>query len=147
MANQCMTGFFDIDSRSRWWERGGTRHLARMHGYALPIITISWCDFSAALDLISLLAWQRPVRRQRSMKSMTLSIALATALLLQGCAGHPEERAFSEQERYQLSLESLSRQGLPYDDYVRQRASLECAHQAAPRQWVQLPSVGAAREG
>ena len=56
---------------------------------------------------------------------------LAVALLLvtsvvAGCATHPapELRPYSVEESRQLALEALSRRGLSFDEYQRQRAAL-----------------------
>ncbi|WP_097085236.1 MULTISPECIES: hypothetical protein [unclassified Pseudomonas] len=81
------------------------------------------------------------------MRHLPLFIAAAAALWLQGCASHPETRAFTEQERYQLSMESLNRQGLPYDDYMREKAQLLRAQSEQAGRWVQLPPPARAREG
>lgn len=62
------------------------------------------------------------------ISSLIVILAMATALI--GCASHPEQRPISVEEHYQRSLESLARQGLPYDEYVRQRAVLVRGHAA-----------------
>lgn len=74
------------------------------------------------------------------MKRSTLITVLLLAATLGGCAGHPETRPFSNEENYQLSLEALARQGLPFDEYVRQRAVLVRAHDSNAGQVAQAPA-------
>ncbi|MBD1554035.1 hypothetical protein [Pseudomonas typographi] len=60
-----------------------------------------------------------------------LSVLMLAAATAAGCASHPEDRPFAAEEQYQLALESLARQGLPYETYMRQRAALVQRHHAA----------------
>ncbi|MEG8236178.1 hypothetical protein [Pseudomonas orientalis] len=58
-------------------------------------------------------------------RSLAVSLLLAISVLA-GCATHPspELRPYTAQETQQLALEALSRRGLSFDDYQRQRAAL-----------------------
>ncbi|KRP60673.1 hypothetical protein [Pseudomonas orientalis] len=58
-------------------------------------------------------------------RSLAVSLLLAISVLA-GCATHPspELRPYTAQETRQLALEALSRRGLSFDDYQRQRAAL-----------------------
>ncbi|WP_460137018.1 hypothetical protein [Pseudomonas sp. S1_E04] len=51
---------------------------------------------------------------------------LIVSAVLAGCATHPapELRPYTAQETKQLALEALSRRGLSFDEYQRQRAAL-----------------------
>ncbi|AUZ45729.1 hypothetical protein [Pseudomonas orientalis] len=59
------------------------------------------------------------------IRSLAVSLLLAISVLA-GCATHPspELRPYTAQETQQLALEALSRRGLSFDDYQRQRAAL-----------------------
>ncbi|CRM44910.1 hypothetical protein IFR08_24355 [Pseudomonas fluorescens] len=59
------------------------------------------------------------------IRSLAVSLLLVTSVLA-GCATHPspELRPYTAQETQQLALEALSRRGLSFDDYQRQRAAL-----------------------
>jgi hypothetical protein len=66
-----------------------------------------------------------------SLRTAAMHRFLAVSLLLvvsvlAGCANHPapELRPYSAEETKQLALESLSRRGLSFDEYQRQRAAL-----------------------
>lgn len=56
----------------------------------------------------------------------TLLIPLIALAVLSGCAAQPgpETRPYSAEESFQLSMESLNRRGLSFDDYTRERARL-----------------------
>ncbi|WPO98403.1 hypothetical protein SFA35_17385 [Pseudomonas sp. HR96] len=43
---------------------------------------------------------------------------------LTGCANHPELRPYTAEETRELALESLARQGLPFDEFQRRKAEL-----------------------
>lgn len=59
------------------------------------------------------------------MKRSMLMVAVMSFAVLAGCSTtSPETRPYSAQERFELSMEALSRQGLPYDQYVQARARL-----------------------
>ncbi|MFB4394562.1 MULTISPECIES: hypothetical protein [unclassified Pseudomonas] len=53
-----------------------------------------------------------------------LFAALAAALVLGGCASHPELRPYSAEETRQLQLEALQRQGLSQEAYEQRRLSI-----------------------
>ncbi|EIK94649.1 lipoprotein [Pseudomonas sp. M47T1] len=60
------------------------------------------------------------------MKSaIALSIVLLTATLAGCAANHPENRPYSAEEQHELALEALSRRGLSFDEYQRERARIE----------------------
>jgi len=56
---------------------------------------------------------------------LAVCLLLVTAVLA-GCATHPspELRPYTADESTQLALEALSRRGLSFDEYQRQRAAL-----------------------
>ncbi|MBF7143449.1 MULTISPECIES: hypothetical protein [Pseudomonas] len=57
-------------------------------------------------------------------RSMLLASLIALAMLT-GCAtSSPESRGYSNEERFELSLEALNRQALPYEQYMQARARL-----------------------
>jgi len=57
--------------------------------------------------------------------ALAFSLAVLTAALA-GCAdNHPETRGYSVEEQHELALENLSRRGLSFDEYQRERARIE----------------------
>lgn len=63
-------------------------------------------------------------------RSMLLASLIALAMLT-GCAtSSPESRAYTDEERFELSLEALNRQALPYEQYMQARARLVRAQDA-----------------
>lgn len=59
--------------------------------------------------------------------ALAFSLVILTAALA-GCAdNHPETRGYSVEEQHELALETLSRRGLSYDEYQRERARIERA--------------------
>ncbi len=56
---------------------------------------------------------------------VAVALLLVTSVLA-GCATHPspELRPYTAQETRELALEALSRRGLSFDEYQRQRAAL-----------------------
>ena len=63
------------------------------------------------------------------MKRLTILASLIVIATLAGCASNaPETRPYAAEESFQLSMESLNRQGLPVDQYVQARNKLIRAH-------------------
>jgi outer membrane lipoprotein SlyB len=59
------------------------------------------------------------------MKTLLMMTSLLITAALAGCATDgPETRPYTPEERFQLSMEALNRQGLSYDQYVQARAKL-----------------------
>lgn len=62
------------------------------------------------------------------MKATTrllFAVLIVTGLAnLAGCANHPELRPYTAEETRELALESLARQGLPFDEFQRRKAAL-----------------------
>jgi hypothetical protein len=59
------------------------------------------------------------------MKRLMLLLSLVSVAVLAGCTTQgPESRGYSTEERFELSMEALNRQGLPFDEYVQARAAL-----------------------
>ncbi|WP_263265081.1 hypothetical protein [Pseudomonas sp. RIT-PI-S] len=59
------------------------------------------------------------------MKRSMLLLTLISAAVLAGCTtAGPETRPYTAEERFELSMEALNRQGLPYDQYMQARAKL-----------------------
>jgi predicted component of type VI protein secretion system len=74
------------------------------------------------------------------MTRSMLLVSLMSVAVLAGCTTTtPEKRPFSHQERVELSLEALTRQALPYDQYVQARAALVRSQDAT--------ATGLAQEG
>lgn len=62
------------------------------------------------------------------MKSaLALSLVILTAALAGCAANHPEDRPYTAEEQHELALEALSRRGLSFDEYQRERARIERA--------------------
>ncbi|MGY4495737.1 hypothetical protein [Pseudomonas sp. TE3610] len=60
------------------------------------------------------------------MKSaIAMSIVILAATLAGCAANHPEERPYSAEEQHELALEALSRRGLSFDEYQRERTRIE----------------------
>ncbi len=57
--------------------------------------------------------------------AIALSIVILTATLAGCAANHPEERPYSAEEQHELALEALSRRGLSFDEYQRERSRIE----------------------
>lgn len=67
-----------------------------------------------------------PTHRTVAMNRFLAVSLLLVASVLGGCASHPspELRPYTAEETKQLALETLSRRGLSFDEYQRQRATL-----------------------
>ncbi|WP_225774582.1 hypothetical protein [Pseudomonas sp. Marseille-Q5115] len=83
------------------------------------------------------------------MKRSLLLIPLMSVAILAGCTtAGPETRPYSAEERFELSMEALNRQGLPFDQYVQARAKLVRGQNANATGLAQdaVPAAQAGRE-
>lgn len=68
----------------------------------------------------------------KATSRLLLAALIATGITtLAGCASHPELRPYTAAETRELALESLARQGLPYDEFQQRKAALLRAEQSS----------------
>ncbi|WP_213880025.1 hypothetical protein [Pseudomonas sp. dw_358] len=66
----------------------------------------------------------------KATSRLLLVALIATGIAtLAGCANHPELRPYTAAETRELALESLARQGLPYQEFQQRKAALLSASQ------------------